>query len=94
MLTNVFSCFAQFMDQVMTKPVSCFPYHCLFMRDAYDFDESLNKMDRIGGDLSYLESELSDYLAPFKGMHLTDEDKESYVYAKDLLLLFIYGIQP
>jgi len=72
MLVNVFSCFASCAEEaVLNKPVSCFPFHCLFMRDGYDFDESLSKMDRIGGSFTHLENELSDHLKPFKGMHLT-----------------------
>ena len=95
MLTNLFACCAKFMDQtVLLKPVSCFPFHCLFMRDGYDFDESLNKMDRIGGSFTHLENELADNLKPFKGLHLNEEEKESFLYAKDLLLIFIYGILP
>jgi hypothetical protein len=63
MLTNVFSCCCKFMDQtILTKPVSCFPFHCFFMRDGYDFDESLKKMDRIGGSFTHLENELADHL--------------------------------
>ena len=64
------------------------------MRDGYDFDESLNKMDRIGGSFTHLENELADNLKPFKGLHLNEEEKESFLYAKDLLLIFIYGILP
>lgn len=64
------------------------------MRDGYDFDESLKDMDRIGGSFTHLENELSNNLKPFKGLKLSDEDKESFLYAKDLLLLFIYGICP
>jgi hypothetical protein len=95
MLSNVFACCCNFMDQtILTKPVSCFPFHCFFMRDGYDFDESLNRMDRIGGSFTHLESELSDHLRPFKGLRLTDDEKEIFLYAKDLLLLFIYGILP
>jgi len=95
MLTNVFACCANFMDDILlSKPVSCFPFHCLFMRDGYDFDESFKRMDRIGGSFTHLENELSDHLKPFKGMRLTDEEKETFLFAKDLLLLFIYGILP
>ena len=82
------------MDQAIQKSVQCFPFHCLFMRDGFDFDESLIKMDRIGGSFTHLENELIDNLKPFKGLRLTDEEKESFMYAKDLLLLFIYGILP
>lgn len=32
------------------------------MRDGYDFDESLRKMDRIGGSFTHLETELADHL--------------------------------
>ena len=72
MLINVFTCCASFMDQtILTKPVSCFPFHCLFMRDGYDFDESLKKMDRIGGSFNHLEKELANELKPFKGLGLT-----------------------
>lgn len=78
----------------MAKPVQCFPFHCLFMRDGYDFDESLIKMDRIGGSFTHLENELSDSLKNFKGLRLNEEEKESFLYAKDLLLLFINGIMP
>ena len=95
MLTNVFASCANFMDDILlSKPVSCFPFHCLFMRDGYDFDESFKRMDRIGGSFTHLENELSDHLKPFKGMRLTDEEKETFLFAKDLLLLFIYGILP
>ena len=62
------------------------------MRDGYDFDESLKQMDRIGGSFTHLESELSDNLKPFKGIRLTEEEKDNFMYAKDLLLIFIYGI--
>ena len=79
---------------ILTKPVSCFPFHCFFMRDGYDFDESLKRMDRIGGSFTHLETELGDNLRPFKGLRLTDDEKEIFLYAKDLLLLFIYGILP
>jgi hypothetical protein len=95
MLTNVFSCCTNFMDQIVqSKPVACFPFHCLFMRDGYDFDENLLRMDRIGGSFTHLENELDNHLKPFKGLRLTDEEKESFLYAKDLMLLFIYGILP
>ncbi len=64
------------------------------MRDGYDFDESLKQMDRIGGSFTHLESELSDNLKPLKGIRLTEEEKDNFMYAKDLLLIFIYGILP
>jgi hypothetical protein len=64
------------------------------MRDGFDFDESLKKMDRIGGSFTHLEQELSYHLKPFQGLRLTPEEKESFQFAKDLLLLFIYGILP
>jgi len=51
-------------------------------------------MDRIGGSFTHLESELADHLKPFKGMRLTTQDKESFLFAKDLLLIFIKGILP
>ena len=95
MLTNVFACCAKFMDQtILAKPVSCFPFHCLFMRDGYDFDESLKKMDRIGGSFTHLENELENHLKAFKGLGLSEDEKEAFLYAKDLLLIFIYGILP
>jgi len=37
------------------------------MRDGYDFDDSLLKMDRIGGSFTHLENELNDHLKPFLG---------------------------
>ena len=93
MLTNVFACCANCVDEaLLSKPVSVFPFHCLFMRDGYDFDESLQRMDRIGGSFTHLENELADNLKPFKGLRLTDDEKETFLFAKDLLLLFIYGI--
>ena len=95
MLTNVFASCTNFLDQaLLNKSVSVFPFHCLFMRDGFDFDESLKKMDRIGGSFTHLEQELSLHLKPFKGLRLTPEEKESFLFAKDLLLLFIYGILP
>ena len=36
------------------------------MRDSYDFDNYLMKMDRIGGSFTHLENELSDHLKPFR----------------------------
>ena len=78
----------------MNKPVQMFPFHCLFMRDGYDFDESLKQMDRIGGSFTHLETELSDNLKPYKGQRLSEEDKETFLYAKDLLLITINGILP
>lgn len=51
-------------------------------------------MDRIGGSFTHLENELADNLKPFKGLRLNDEEKEAFLYAKDLLLIFIYGILP
>jgi len=71
-----------------------FPFHCFFMRDGYDFDEGLKTMDRIGGSFTHLEAELSDHLKPFKGQRLTDDEKETFLYAKDLLLIAINGILP
>jgi len=64
------------------------------MRDGYDFDESLKNMDRIGGSFTHLENELSIHLKAFKGLSLSQDEKESFLYAKDLLLIFIYGILP
>lgn len=64
------------------------------MRDGYDFDESLKLMDRIGGSFTHLETELSDHLKTFKGIRLNEEEKETFLYTKDLLLIFIYGILP
>ena len=56
MLTNVFACCTNLLDQaLLSKSVAVFPFHCLFMRDGYDFDESLKKMDRIGGSFTHLE---------------------------------------
>lgn len=95
MLINLFSNAAYLLDQtLLQEPVQCFPFHCLFMRDGYDFDDSLLKMDRIGGSFTHLENELSDHLKAFKGQQLTEREKETFLYAKDLLLLFIYGILP
>ena len=51
-------------------------------------------MDRIGGSFTHLENELADHLKPFKGLRLTDDEKETFLFAKDLLLLFISGILP
>lgn len=68
MITNLFANSAYLLDQtLLQEPVQCFPFHCLFMRDGYDFDDSLLKMDRIGGSFTHLENELSDHLKPFKG---------------------------
>ena len=64
------------------------------MRDGYDFDESLKKMDRIGGSFTHLEQELADHLKPFRGIHMSDEDTETFLFAKDLLLILIHGILP
>ena len=64
------------------------------MRDGYDFDESLKRMDRIGGSFTHLENELSDHLKPFKGLRLTPDEKENFLFAKDLLLICVYGILP
>lgn len=95
MLTNLFACCANFMNHtILSKPVSCFPFHCFFMRDGYDFDESLKRMDRIGGSFTHLENELSDHLKPFKGLRLTPDEKENFLFAKDLLLICVYGILP
>ena len=51
-------------------------------------------MDRIGGSFTHLETELGDHLKPFKGQRLTDDEKETFLYAKDLLLIAINGILP
>lgn len=51
-------------------------------------------MDRIGGSFTHLETELSDNLKPYKGQRLTDDEKETFLYAKDLLLIAINGILP
>lgn len=51
-------------------------------------------MDRIGGSFTHLETELNDNLKPFKGLRLTEDEKEVFLFAKDLLLLFIHGILP
>ena len=64
------------------------------MRDGYDFDESLKKMDRIGGSFTHLETELADHLQPFKGIPMTEEESETFLFAKDLLLILIHGILP
>ena len=37
---------------------------------------------------------MGDHLKPFKGQRLTDEEKETFLYAKDLLLIAINGILP
>ena len=72
MITHTFSCFTNFMETtILQKPVSCFPFHCFFMRDSFDFDEALAKMDRIGGSFTHLENELKDSLKPFNGMKLS-----------------------
>ena len=95
MITHTFACFANFMEHtILQKPVSCFPFHCFFMRDSFDFDETLQKMDRIGGSFTHLENELKDSIKPFNGMKLSNQEKEAYLHAKDLLLLFIKGILP
>lgn len=64
------------------------------MRDGYDFDESLKKMDRIGGSFTHLEQELADHLKPFRGVPISEEDSETFLFAKDLLLILINGILP
>ena len=64
------------------------------MRDGYDFDESLKKMDRIGGSFNHLEKELANELKPFKGLGLSQDEKDNFLFAKDLMLIFIYGILP
>ena len=51
-------------------------------------------MDRIGGSFTHLETELIDNLKTFKGIRLNEEEKETFLYTKDLLLIFIYGILP
>lgn len=80
--------------QSTQKSIYCFPYHCLFMRDGYDFDESLKRMDRIGGSFTHLEQELADHLKPFRGVPISEEDSETFLFAKDLLLILIHGILP
>jgi hypothetical protein len=64
------------------------------MRDSFDFDNYLMKMDRIGGSFTHLENELSDHLKPFRGLRMNDEEKETFRYAKDLLFISINGILP
>ena len=64
------------------------------MRDAVDFDENMKNMDRIGGSFTHLETELADFLKPFKGVPLNQEDTETFMYAKDLLFILIHGIMP
>lgn len=94
-LTNIFTCFcSQIHVNLLSKPVQMFPFHCFFMRDGYDFDEGLKQMDRIGGSFTHLETELGDHLKPFKGQRLSDDEKETFLYAKDLLLIAINGILP
>lgn len=51
-------------------------------------------MDRIGGSFTHLETELSDNLKTFKGLRLNEEEKETFLFTKDLLLISIYGILP
>jgi len=46
------------------------------MRDSFDFDDTLQRMDRIGGSFTHLENELQDYLKPFKGLPLNPHEKE------------------
>lgn len=42
MQTNLLVSCCFLMDQVvMNQPVSCFPYQCFFMRDSFDFDDTL-----------------------------------------------------
>mmetsp|Transcript_13627 Transcript_13627/g.23196 ORF Transcript_13627/g.23196 Transcript_13627/m.23196 type:complete len:774 (+) Transcript_13627:464-2785(+) len=94
MLTNLFACSMKFMEHVVTKPVSCFPFHCLFMRDGFDFDDSLKRMDRIGGSFTHLENELRNNLQAFKGLKLTEEEKEQFLFAKDMLIIFVNGMLP
>mmetsp|Transcript_39090 Transcript_39090/g.59609 ORF Transcript_39090/g.59609 Transcript_39090/m.59609 type:complete len:187 (+) Transcript_39090:1979-2539(+) len=94
MLVNVFACCTRHMDKVVTKPISCFPFHCFFMRDGFDFDESLAKMDRIGGSFTHLENELRDSLQPFKGLGLNNEEREAFLFVKNLLFILIFGIMP
>ena len=70
MLTNVFTCCIYFLEDIVSKPITIFPFQCLFMRDGYDFDETLQKMDRIGGSFTHLENELQSTLQAFKGFKL------------------------
>jgi hypothetical protein len=95
LLINLFSVAASQMDQtLLSEPVQCFPFHCLFMRDSFDFDESLLKMDRIGGSFTHLETELSDHLKPFEGQTLSEREQDTFLFAKDLFLIMINGIVP
>jgi len=64
------------------------------MRDGYDFDESLKNMDRIGGSFTHLENELEKKLRVFRGFSMSEESKDTFLYAKDLLLIFINAILP
>lgn len=51
-------------------------------------------MDRIGGSFTHLEQELQDSLIPFRGINLSEADKEQFLFIKNLLLIFINGIMP
>ena len=37
---------------------------------------------------------MADFLKPFKGVPLNQEDTETFMYAKDLLFIMIHGIMP
>jgi hypothetical protein len=61
-LANVFFCAVRHLDEsVFSQPIDKFPFYCFFMKDQPSFqDENIKSLERIGGTITHLESELSD----------------------------------
>jgi hypothetical protein len=94
-LMNIFFLLSPFLkEQVFDKDIENFPFWSFFMRDSKNFDKQFDNLDRIGGTLTHLETELKDGLKKFKSKSITKEQSEDFEFAKNMILIFEQSIMP
>jgi hypothetical protein len=52
----------------------------------------LKVLERVGGTFTHLENELNQNIRQFGGKPLTPEQRDTFTFTKNLILIYIYGI--
>jgi len=93
-LSNIFFCFVKQLDPIMDSDIQDFPFVGFFSDKSFLFDPVFQGMERIGGTLSHLKSELVAVIPKFAQEHLTQRQKDNFILMKQAFLLFAYSVVP
>lgn len=94
-LGTIFFCAVRHMDEIVySKKLEAFPVSCFFSKDSSlsYLDDNFKGVERIGGTFTFLESELGQKLNQFKNVKYTQEQNEMSALAKNLSMIFTFGV--